>query len=116
MLLLWWFILPTPSLCWDHYLVQLLPALALSFAWLWEKRSRWGLVAWAVAAWLISRRVAYWDDAYRQGLGMVWCASKLYGMLILGGLLLYLHSSDPAEEMNGGETAPWEEATARAGV
>ncbi|MBE7559285.1 hypothetical protein HS125_10180 [bacterium] len=70
--------------------MQLLPHLALSFAWLGQRRSRWGLLAWAVAAVLISRRVFFWDDAYRQGWGILWCAGKLYGTLLLGAVLLAL--------------------------
>jgi len=107
-LLFWMLMLLLPSLMWDHYLSQLFPAYLLTALALVRrpKAGDWkvwlAIVAWLVSAWLIEHFVFFWQPEHTKGWGILAAAGKLYGTLVLGALLLWLH---PLRELNS-EPAP----------
>ncbi len=90
-----------PSLFWDHYLVQWLPALFfLAFS-----RKRASILrdsALALAVILICVPFPYGEEVWRHGAGILVPAHKLAGMLIGFGMLMTSEFSCPDSESDCG--------------
>ena len=93
-----------PSLCWDHYTVQLLPVLMIG-AWGMSTSAHLGMAArigaavtWLAAAALLAVPVPHWDPALRGGLGLIVMSTRLWGMLLMLGLVLWWRLSLGPEE------------------
>jgi hypothetical protein len=85
-----------PSLLWDHYAVQLLPVLVVG---LWSVLTRpppslsmriAAAVLWAAAVFLLTVPVPHGAESLRSGLGLVVMSARLWGVLLVFGLVFGL--------------------------
>jgi hypothetical protein len=84
-----------PSLCWDHYVVQLLPVLIVTLWGTLRIPGRGSMACllvsalWAAAAFLLVIWVPHSVEPLRHGLGLIGMSLRLWGILLLFGLCLW---------------------------
>lgn len=76
-----------PSIMWDHYAVQTLPALIWVFGSRWLRRSPFGLVAALITFFLLAYPWRHTAPEWTQGPGILLMPIRLWGTLALAGIL-----------------------------